>query len=76
MEDIRKSINDKYEKLQQLEDYEELIRCLNDESRNHWWKVSTPRKEININTGKSRDKFIMFLQDEINRIKADLGIKP
>lgn len=74
MEDIRKTIEDKYEKLEQLEDYERLIECLNNESRNHWWKVSTPRREVNITTSKARDNFIMFVSDEIIRMKAELGI--
>lgn len=74
MEDTREAIKDKYEKLQQLEDYEKLIECLNNESRNHWWMVYTPKIEVNITTSKARDKFIMFISDEIFRIKTELGI--
>lgn len=74
MKDIRNNIEDKYYKLRQLEDYEELIALLNNDSKNHWWKISIPRTEIKIATDESRDKFIMFIQDEINRIKSELGI--
>lgn len=75
MDDIRKSIEDNYEKLKQLKDYENLVEVLNNDSKDHWWKVSTPRKEITIETDKARDKFIMFISDEICRMKTELGIK-
>lgn len=74
MEDTRKAIEGKYEKLQQLEDYEKLIEYLNNESRNHCWKISTPKTEVKITTSKARDRFIMFISDEIFRIKTELGI--
>lgn len=72
--DIRNIIEEKYDNLKQLEGYEKLIASLNNDSKNHWWNILTPRIEVSINTDKSRDKFIMFIQDEINRIKSELGI--
>lgn len=75
MENIRKTIEDKYENLQQLEDYEGLLEHINTEGKGHWWKITTPRKEVEIGTDKTRDKFVMFISDEIIRIKRELGLE-
>lgn len=65
----KKDIKEKYEILQQLEQYEDLLIKLKGESRDHWWKIVTPNNEYYISEDKSRDWFINFIILEIGRLE-------
>lgn len=75
MKYLRKEIKRKHESLEQLEEYESLLECLNGDGGGHWWKIVTPNKEISIYTEETRKNFKIFIIDEIVRIRSELGVE-
>ena len=68
----RKEIEQLSEKLRQIEDLERMSKELDNEGKNHWWKVETPNKEISLHDNDTRRRFKEFINEEIERLKEEI----
>ena len=62
-------------KLNSLKDLEELLKEMEGEGKNHWWKISTPNREARISGDISREKLKQFIKNEIEKIKQELELE-
>ncbi len=61
--------------LRQIEEMECLYKVLNEDDRNHWWKVETPNKQIQLADNTTRLRFKEFIESEIETLKKEISLE-
>ena len=71
----RKEIREIEAVLEQIEGLERMLRDLEVEAKHCWWKIQTPKREINLNFDNTRHNFIIWVRNEIESLKESISLE-
>lgn len=71
----RNEIKNLNNKLQQIDEFEGILKEINGKGKDHWWEISIPDKNAQIIDEGSRSRFQNFIEKEIEILKKEISLE-